>query len=198
MRAYGQRPLAFVIAGATVLLSCRAFAQSVPATPERSAADAIERTATNATEDPEEITVRGRRTLARYRQEMEQAREELIEIFNEENSGKDNDVTCRDERPTGSRVPRRICRSDAQVRAESASARSMLSMFLFKQGNEGGSTAGAAEVRTGRSRTEIETELRRLAGENDKLFRAAVKYVDAEDAYDEAREGRRQAEADGP
>jgi hypothetical protein len=189
MRAAARRSVALAIALAAVLLSDAAAAQ--PPAVERSAAAPA---GASPREAPEEITVRAPRTLTQYRLEFEQARQELIDTFNEQNSGEDNDVTCRDERPTGSRVPRRTCRSSAQERAEALSAREFLTELLFASSRPGGASAtqgatasGAARSRTERSRVEIETELRRLATENPKVFRAAVKYVEAEDAYREAR-----------
>jgi hypothetical protein len=197
MRAAARRSVALAIAGAAVLLSHAAAAQTPAAPVEPAAASA----GATSSEAPEEITVRAPRTLMQYRLEFEQARDELVDIFNEENKGEDNDVTCRDERPTGSRVPRRTCRSSAQERAEALSAREFLTELLFASSRPGGASStqgatasGAARSRTERSRVEIETELRRLATENPKVFRAAVKYVEAEDAYREARTAGAQGE----
>jgi hypothetical protein len=96
--------LGFVVLVLAAALSSGAFAQS------DSPPDAGR--ATSPTEETEEITVRGRKTLTEYRLELEEAREELIAVFNEENSSANNDVTCRDERPTGSRMPQRVWEGD--------------------------------------------------------------------------------------
>src|SRR5688572_32439965 len=66
-------------------------------------------------EEPEEIIVRAK-PLNRYRAEIEVARDEMIRLFNEANEGDDNDVRCRYEVPTGSRIPVRVCFSAAQDR----------------------------------------------------------------------------------
>lgn len=183
MRVFVQHTRAFAIVGVAAALSGRAFAQ-----PDSTPIGA----ATNPTEQAEDVVVRGK-ALSRYRLELEEAREEFIEVYNEENSGDDNDVVCRDERPTGSRMPQRVCRSKAQTEAESAAARAFLNGLVIGTGQpEGGAinatvaaVGGAADVvsRTAQSRAEIEKELERLARENRKLYRAAVKYVEAEDAY---------------
>lgn len=124
--------------------------------------------ATNPTEQAEDVVVRGK-ALSRYRLELEEAREELIDVYNEENSGDDNDVVCRDERPTGSRMPQRVCRSKAETEAESAAARAFLNGLVIGTGQpEGGAinatvaaVGGAADVvsRTAQSRAEIERNL---------------------------------------
>ena len=177
---------ASALVSVVVALSSPAFAQPDPA-----AARAV-----NATEPNEEITVRGK-ALSRFRLDLEEAKEELIDVYNKENSGDDNDVVCRNERPTGSRMPQRVCRSNAQVKAESEAARGWLNALIVGSGQpEGGSinstiaaVSGASDVvaRTEESRAAIEKELERLARENKTLYRAALKYIEAEDAYIGAR-----------
>jgi hypothetical protein len=88
-------------------------------------------------------------------------------------------------------MPQRVCRSNPQSAAQSNAARSLMREIFFNFGRESGSlgvTANEAAIaRQERSRGEIEGELRRLVGENSKIFRAAIKYIEAEDAYREAR-----------
>ena len=98
MRAIVQRPLAFVVVALVVVLSGRVFAQS------------------------------GQKSLSQYRLELEQAREELIQIY------------------------------------------------------KGGTVAGSVE-----SRGSVAEDLQRLQRENQRLYQAAVKYVEREDAYNRAR-----------
>lgn len=192
MRAFVQRPFAFGVVSLAAVLSGRALAQSDSAT-----------AATNAASETEEITVRGRKTLTQYRVELEEAREELIEVFNEENSGDDSDVTCRNERPTGTRMPQRICRSNAQSAAEASSARWFLNALFSSAGNylvAGGEPGpqvnaiigtgvaqGDTVTGTEDARAKVEAELERLQRENRRLYRAALKYVELEGEYHEAR-----------
>ena len=76
-------------------------------------------------EEPEEIIVRAK-PLNQYRAEIELARDEMIRLFNEANEGDDNDVRCRYDVPTGSRIPMRVCFSPAQDRASADGAHDLL------------------------------------------------------------------------
>ena len=94
MRQFIQRMFVLVMVGVAAAVSGQAFAQSATAAPS------------DGTGGEDQITVRGK-ALSRHRLELEEARDELIEVYNDENSGEDNDVICREERPTGSRMPQR-------------------------------------------------------------------------------------------
>src|SRR5262245_33654092 len=95
MRVFVQGPLAFLIFSFGAGLSGRALAQAdSPPAPTPSA--------TLSAESVEEVTVRGQKTMTQYRLEIEQARDEVFRLYNEANEGKDNDITCGDEQPTGS------------------------------------------------------------------------------------------------
>jgi hypothetical protein len=205
MHASIHRPLAFAILALGSLLSAPALAQSAA---DRDEASQSQAEAANTRAD-EEITVRGRKTLQQYRLELEQAREQIIEAYNEANSSNRNDITCRNERPTGSRMPQRVCRSNAQREAEAAAASSFLYSMFTSAGNfmspegapplPGGpqvnAEVGAATARIdefggrGMSRTEIDEELQRLKKENRRVYRAVVRYMELQDEYDRAREG---------
>src|SRR5262245_15498489 len=95
-------------------------------------------------EEPEEIVVRAK-PLNRYRVEVELARDEMIRVFNEANEGEDNDVRCRYEAPTGTRIPQRVCFSTAQDRASAGAARHFLNGLLLG----GGSASAVAEASVG-------------------------------------------------
>jgi hypothetical protein len=195
MRAFVQRPLAFVIVGLAAVLSGRVFAQSDPAPSAAPPAEA-----------PEEVTVRGRKTLTQFRLELERARDEIFEIYNEVNEGDDTDITCKDERPTGSRMPQAVCRSNAENRADASASRNFLNSMLMSSGsyrsapgslpgNAGGSpaTVGADASQDagaggeGDALAKFEKEWNRLLGENRQLYRAVVKYAELEDEYARAR-----------
>ena len=193
MRVLVQRPLVFAVVSLTALLSGPAFAQA----PSGAAA---------AAEPPEEVTVRGRRTLTQYRLELEKAREDIFRRYNEANKGNDTDIRCRDEQPTGSRMPQTVCRSKAEDEAASAAARNFLgSLFAnageFKTysgiGPPGGAQINAAEgMRQAQGEgasggadalAQFETEWNRLLREDRQLYRAVVKYAELEDEYNAAR-----------
>lgn len=191
MRAFAQQPLALAIVSFAAIASGQALAQS--------AAPA---------EDVEEVTVRGRKTLEQHRLDLAQAREDIVEAYNEANSSDDNDITCRNERPTGSRVPQRVCRSNAQSAAEANASRDLLRAFTHSAGRyttpavagqtpevlpQVNASIGAAaaqgegEMLSAESRAAIEQELERLQKENRKVYRAVVRYLELEDEYNRAR-----------
>jgi len=137
-------------------------------------------------EEPEEIVVRAK-PLNRYRMEIELARDEMIKVFNEANEGEDNDVRCRYDVPTGSRIPVRVCFSTAQDRASAGAARDLLNGLLMGRGSE---TVGAAQnVAIGESEAmvEFEKEWRRLMDTNQPFYNAVVKYRELENEFDRAR-----------
>jgi hypothetical protein len=121
VRAFVQRSLTCAIVGVAAGASALVLAQQ-------------------PVEEPEEIVVRGK-PLNRYRAEIELARDEMIRIFNEANEDDDNDVRCRYEAPTGSRIPQRVCFSAAQDRASANAALDFL--------QEGTRSAREASLSTG-------------------------------------------------
>jgi hypothetical protein len=150
-------------------------------------------------QEPEEVIVRAK-PLKRYRAEIELARDEMIKLFNEANEGEDNDVQCRYEAPTGSRIPERVCFSTAQDRAGANGARDFLDALFASSGKgrgegseqvnaEAGMAAaqGAAAVGGNRALAQFENEWRRLMGTNQQFYNAVVKYRELEDEFDRAR-----------
>jgi hypothetical protein len=216
MRAFVQRLLPFVVVGLAAVLSGRAAAQSNSAPGgapdnrlEAAAADVLISSATGAAEEPDEVTVQGRKDqLGRYRLEMTKAKGKIVEVFNKTNSSNDNDIKCRNERPTGSRLNHSVCRSKAEDAADAGAARGMLDALLRSSGQfitntrgqpppAGGpqvnALVGASKSRQGgvageeEARAELEAELKKLMEEDKELFRAVVKYVEARDDYNKAR-----------
>ena len=95
-------------------------------------------------------------------------------------------------------MPQRVCRSNAQIRAEASASRWFMSSLIMGTGKaEGGAigatiagaeASGEAVARTKEAQEKIDAELKQLAQENRAIYRAAVKFIEAEDAYIEARE----------
>ena len=173
MRAFAQRSLVCAIVGLAAGVSGRALPQQ-------------------AVESPEEIIVRAK-PLNRYRAEIELARDEMIKVFNEANEGEDNDVRCRYEAPTGSRIPERVCFSTAQDRASANGARDFLNALLVGAGSASqGSATGidAAQNAAGgesRALVEFEKEWQRLMATNQPFYNAVVKYRELENEFNRAR-----------
>jgi hypothetical protein len=137
-------------------------------------------------EEPEEIIVRAK-PLNRYRAEIELARDEMIRLFNEANEGDDNDVRCRYDVPTGSRIPVRVCFSAAQDRASAGAARDLLNGLFLHRGSE--TVTAALNAADGESRAMVgfEKEWRRVMAANEQLRDAAAKYRELENEFDRAR-----------
>ena len=175
MRAFVEYALACAIVGFATL-SGRVVAQQ-PVQP---------------VEEPEEIIVRAK-PLNRYRAEIELARDEMIRVFNEANEGEDNDVKCRYDAPTGSRIPQRLCFSTSQDRASGNGAREFLGALFRGAGSvsEGAETGiGAAQnaaAGENRALVEFEKEWQRLMHTNQQLYNAVVKYRELENEFDRAR-----------
>ena len=177
MRAVVQRSLVCAILGLAAEPSNRLLAQ--PA------------------DEPEEIVVRGK-PLSQYRLELEQARDEMIKLFNEANEGDDTDVRCRDEVPTGSRIPERVCWSRAQDRAGGNAARDLLHSLVMSSGKGTGgpqlnsqvaqaAAQGAASSGEWAALVEFEQEWRRLLSRNEQFYEAVARYREIESEFDRAR-----------
>ena len=142
-------------------------------------------------EEPEEIVIRAK-PLNRYRAEVEAARDEMIRLFNEANEGNDNDVRCRYEAPTGSRIPVRVCFSAAQDRASANFAHDFLTSLATSTGStpQGGALAGMSAAQNAAENGALvgfEKEWRRVMGTNQRFSAAVVKYRELENEFDRAR-----------
>lgn len=167
MAAFVQRSL--VLLSCTVVLSSSVLAQPV-----------------EGPEEIEEIVVRAK-PLSRYRAEIEVARDEMIRLFNEANEGDDNDVRCRYEAPTGSRIPVRVCFSAAQDRVSAGAARDLLNGLFLGRGSETVGAAQNAASGEGRAMVEFEREWRRVMGTNQQFRDAVTKYRELESEFTRAR-----------
>ena len=199
MRAFVQYPLAFAIVSLAALLSGRALAQA-------DSAGAPAAAASSSAEPVEEVTVRGRKTLGQYRLELERARDEIFEIYNQANEGNANDINCRKEQPTGSRTRQTVCRSNAENEADATAARDFLNALVLNAGKyrtnlpfgaqpdstivadnatkvaQGDGQSGGADALA-----KFEQEWVRILSEDRQLYRAVVKYAELEDEYNAAR-----------
>jgi hypothetical protein len=153
-----------------------------------------------APEGIDEVIVEGGKTLSQYRLELERAEDDLFALFNELNEGNDTDIRCRNELPTGSRVPQRVCRSHAEERADAEGARNFLNALVMSSGK--GSGAGGPQVNAAIGMGEalsnavsagssalarFEAEWTRVLGGNRQLYEAAVEYAELEEEFDRMR-----------
>jgi hypothetical protein len=60
----------------------------------------------------EEIVVRGYKPLINLKFEMYEAEEALYKVFNSLNSNDDYDIHCYEEAPTGTKIKKRVCKTE--------------------------------------------------------------------------------------
>ena len=148
-------------------------------------------------EVPDEVIVRAK-PLNRYRAEIELARDEMIALFNEANEGEENDVKCRYEAPTGSRIPERVCWSRAQDRAGANAARDFLNALVMSSGKGSGGPQVSSEIAQAAAQgsaaegewaalVRFEAEWQRVIATNQQFYDAVVKYRELEAEFDRAR-----------
>jgi hypothetical protein len=140
-------------------------------------------------EDIEEVIVRGGKPLSQWRLEVHEAQDELFKLFNEVNEGEDNDLRCRDEAPTGTRIPQRACWSHAQEKAGAAGARMFLNELLLsgKRGNADRAIAqamsnAARDARTAEERFQDEWE--RVLSGDQQFAEAVAEYAELKAEFD--------------
>ncbi|HEX5046604.1 MAG TPA: hypothetical protein VFX89_05740 [Gammaproteobacteria bacterium] len=142
-------------------------------------------------EEPEEIIVRAK-PLKRQRLEIELARDEMIRIFNEANEGEDNDVRCRYDAPTGSRIPQRVCFSASQDRASARLAGELLQAGTRTTGSGSSGTAALGALPNmvadeNRATVAFDREWQRVMATNQQFRDAVVKYNELENVFDRSR-----------
>jgi hypothetical protein len=143
--------------------------------------------------DVEEVIVRGGKSLSQWRLELYRAQDELVTLFNELNEGEDNDVRCRNEVPTGTRIPQRVCWSHAQDKASATGARKFLTALVFGQGSGGGGAILQTAASEAQSNTAIqariverrfEEEWARVLGGDQQFAEAVAEYSELKDEFD--------------
>jgi hypothetical protein len=181
MRAFVQCSLGLVSFAA--ILSGQVLAETFAEPPEEPFVQ--------LSEQIEEIIVRGGRTPSEWRLELEQARNDLFKLFNESNEGEDNDIQCRNEAPTGSRIPQSVCRSHAEDRADANGARQLLNALMFSSGpGSGDATVGAAQAQSNSvlagssALAQYEEEWRRVLNGDRQFYEAVLKYAALEKEFD--------------
>jgi hypothetical protein len=137
----------------------------------------------------EEVTVRAPKPMSAHRKGIEDAVDAVWEAFNARNSSDEFDVTCRDERPTGTLIPKRVCRSNALREATAEGARAMAAGRAMGYGGGRGSFAAA---RAHNMRLKLGNELRGVANSFPELAERFEELAKREEAYDEARKRRQE------
>jgi hypothetical protein len=132
------------------------------------------------TED--DIVVRGP-SPAELRVEIERQQDAFYARFNAINSTDDFDIVCREERPTGSNVPRRVCEPKFERNAQERAGRNTLNGL---QGSGFSTGSGQFAGRAHYSHEQLETEIRKLSAEDPQLRETVARLVRLQQAYDDA------------
>lgn len=158
-----------------------------------------------ASEEVEEIVVRGERRLSTIRADVRNARERVYDLFNSLASDDEFRITCTNHAQTGTRIPQRVCRPQFADNATGRAAYDVLmSMYwncssgfgapsaadLFNECmNPGLSQAQAAHSEIHLKDQLLADEFRRLVRENPDFRRAITEYMVVERQYEQARRG---------
>lgn len=184
-------PSSALAAGLLVIATTAAVAQAqVPAsapTPGSTSSNGVD-----------EIVVT-RQRLSSMRRELEKAQEDLYKLFNANNGDHELDIHCHQEMPTGSRIPRRVCRPAFVDTATGQGAYDVMS-YIYSQC---GAVCPVADLplEAGAVRAQqplgkipfmaqrLDQEMERLVRENPAVAKAFANYQGKDRAYHEALSG---------
>lgn len=149
----------------------------------------------------EEITVRGRRSRAAYRDALDTARVRVYDLFNEINSDDAFDVRCQYESTTGSRFRQHVCRPRFKTDISNSAAREWRAALIsacpsgvtqeciFSEAAQNAmSSAQSEESRDAYMQRRFTREMERLVLESPELRQAMLDYEALQREYREARE----------
>jgi len=125
----------------------------------------------------EELTVVAPRLLEAMRQELVIAEDDVLNSYNALNDDDLYDINCRDERPTGTYIPVRICRAEFVNQETARTAYDFLSGLDYVDPN--------AELRY--HENIMRQKMAQLAAENPVLYNALLRYYNLKTNYDQER-----------
>lgn len=150
------------------------------------------------TNDIEEITVYGEKSLLELRSDFYDAQESFFSVFNSLNSDNDLDIECEFLIPVGQRRRYRVCAPRFSEKAQAAAAAPfLLSMHLARIQREapdfnGASSSAFPHDPVARKKEKLMwEEMAKFLSENPELQEALSELVDAKDSYESARQGDR-------
>jgi hypothetical protein len=122
--------------------------------------------------------------LADLRKSMSKAEERFFALYNRFNRNADQQMSCNDSAPTGSRLSKRSCSTRAQTRANEELARNYMAAaagFGADQGQQ-----ASAESKVPPETLEFQKNLQKLLDENPELQRSFNEYLAARQQYQQA------------
>ena len=162
-------------------------------------------TTEGAQEPIEEVVVRGRRTLFALRREMQDARENVWEVFSAINSDDDFDIACTSTPRTGSRYKNRTCQPRYADNATRRAGQELARRMSVCAPGDSTCLEAAMQMATGEAQAHLaiipymdkrlDDEFHRLAVEQPELATAILEYLAKEHEYDEATRSREDSRA---
>ena len=147
------------------------------------------------TDDLEEITVFGEKSLLALRSEFYDAQENFFSVFNALNSDDDLDIECEFLTPVGQRRRYRLCAPRFSEKAQAAAAAPfLLSLHLARIQREAPDFNGASssafphDARARRKEKLMWEEMEKFLSTNPELQEALSELVDARNSYESARQ----------
>jgi hypothetical protein len=146
-------------------------------------------------EQPDEMIVRGRRSVFALRHEADLALEHVFDVFNAYNSDDDLDIHCSLRRITGQRRKKWICSPVYADKATAKAGKELARRIQDACGDqicEKGLVSGQGQWQSalndlGVMNKRLEAEMKRLALENREVAKAIDEYNAADRAYREQR-----------
>lgn len=124
-------------------------------------------------EEVEEIVVYGERSLIVLREMVHRAEENFFDVFSELSANDEFDVRCFLETPTGTHIPKHVCRAKFVTDAETRWGQAWIKGWAEQP----------AHTIIARKRRQMEQEMERLVLERPELQAALADYVRAKDVY---------------
>ena len=137
-------------------------------------------------EEIEEIRVYGDKTLLRLQLGVYEAEDAYFDFFNSLNSNDDYDIHCYKEARTGTRLRRRVCKTNYLVRLEAEASKEWVKSL--QAGVSGSYKDPATRVR--RLDALVQEEMNKLAAERPEFLERLNEYLNKKQVYENERKKR--------
>jgi hypothetical protein len=122
--------------------------------------------------------------LRDLRKSLSKAEERFFALYNRFNRNADQQMSCKDDAPTGSRLSKRSCSTRAQAKANEEMARNYMSAAAGIGADQG--QQASAEGKVPPERLEFQKNLQKLLDENPELRQSFEEYLSARQQYQQA------------
>jgi hypothetical protein len=133
---------------------------------------------------PPGAAVTGTVALQDLRKSMSKAEERFLALYNKFNRDADQQMSCNDSAPTGSRLSKRSCSTRAQTRANEEMARNYMAAASGMGADQG--QQASAEGKVPAEALEFQKNLQKLLDANPELRRSYEEYLAARQQYQQA------------